>query len=77
MRMMGRPIQHGAGDAEIIVLPRQTFVDNPALARFRLEGFQLGISAPRLRSIRKAKSARLQSAVQGFQQMRPANVVNG
>ena len=31
MRMTGRPIQHGAGDAEIVMLPRQTFIDDPAL----------------------------------------------
>ena len=31
-RMMGRPVQHGAGNAEIIVLPGQTFIDHPALA---------------------------------------------
>ena len=77
MGVTGRPIEHGAGDAEIIVLSRQTFIHDPALPHFRLEGFQLGISAPRLRAIRKANSARLQIAVQGFQQMGPANVVNG
>jgi hypothetical protein len=68
MRMTSRPIQHRAGNAEIIVLPRQAFIHDPALPHFRLERFQLGISAPRLRAIRKADSARLQIAVQGFQQ---------
>ena len=36
----------------------------------------MGISAARVRAIRQADSARLQIAVQGFQQVRPANVVN-
>jgi transposase len=34
------------------------------------------ISAPRLRSIGKADSARLQITVEGFQQMTPANAAN-
>jgi hypothetical protein len=72
---MGRPIQHGAGHAEIVVLSRQAFIDDAALAHFRLKRFQLRPSAPRLRSIRKVDSARLQSAVEGFQQMGPANVI--
>jgi hypothetical protein len=41
-----------------------------------LEGFQLRISALRLRAIGKADSAHLQIAVQSFQQMRAANMVN-
>jgi hypothetical protein len=77
MRMMGRPIEHGAGDAEIVMLPRQTLIDGPALAHLRLKRLQLRPSAPRLRSIRKADSARLQTAVQSLQQVRPANGVNG
>ena len=58
------------------MLPRQTFVHNSALAHSRLEGFQLRISAPRLRAIGKANSARLQIVVQSFQQMRAADMVN-
>ena len=58
------------------MLPWQTFIDDSGLAHFRLQRFQLGISAPRLRSIGKADSARLQITVQSLQQMGPANVVN-
>jgi hypothetical protein len=37
MRMPGRPRQHGAGDAEVIVLSRRADIDPAALAHFGLE----------------------------------------
>jgi hypothetical protein len=48
---MGPPVHHGAGDAEIIVMPWETLVDNPARPHFGLKGFQLFISASRRRPI--------------------------
>jgi hypothetical protein len=43
----GPPIQHGAGNVEIIMLPWHTFAYDFALAHFRLQRFQVGVSAPR------------------------------
>jgi hypothetical protein len=44
MRMTGRPRQHGAGDAEVIVLPRRTGIDHPALTHLGLKSHELFVS---------------------------------
>ena len=45
MRMPGRPRQHRAGDAEIIVLPRRAGVDRSALTKLDLQIGELLIGA--------------------------------
>jgi hypothetical protein len=46
MRMACGKRQHGARDAEIIVLPWKTFIDPSALTQFDLKFGQLLISEP-------------------------------
>jgi hypothetical protein len=54
MRMPRRPRQHGAGDAEIVMLARRAFVDGAALAQLGLKRYQLLMGAPGHRSVDNA-----------------------
>ena len=45
MRELRRPGQHGAGDAEIVVLSGKAFIDGAALAQLGLKRYQLLMSA--------------------------------
>ena len=51
--MSRRPDQHGAGDAEVIVVPRRTDIDHSALTILRLQIGQLFIGPAHQRSVGK------------------------
>ena len=58
------------------MLPWQTFIDHPALPHLRLKQLPVAPKRVALPAHPPANSAGLQIAVEGFQQMGPANVVN-
>ena len=76
MRMPRRPRQHRPGDAEIVVLPRRTFINNAALPHFDLKTDELFISALVRLCLGNSHYIGLQFGVQQFEQVAAANGVD-
>src|ERR1700688_938508 len=64
-----RPSQHGAGNAEIVMLPEKAFVDVAALAQLGLKRHELLMSAPRHQPVNNADLIGLQFALIEFEQI--------
>src|SRR5215831_21276093 len=75
MRMTRRPRQHGARNAEIIVMPWRASIDDPALTDFGLKRHKLLIRASGRWPIDNSDLTRLQLGMIKFEQIGPANSV--
>src|SRR5579872_1434575 len=76
MRMSCRPRQHGAGYAEIVVLPGQAFINNVMLACLGLESHELLISLSTHRPVHYAHLIGLQFPKQEVEEMGSADGVD-
>src|SRR5215831_1829062 len=75
MRMTRRPRQHGARNAEIIVMPWRASIDDPALTDFGLKRHKLLIRPSGRWPIDNSDLTRLQLGMIKFEQIRAANSV--
>jgi hypothetical protein len=69
MWMLRRPRQHAAGDAEIVVLAGQAFVDNAGLANLCLKICKLLKGLPAHGIIDKANQIGLQPGLKKFEEI--------
>src|SRR5215469_7217209 len=76
MRVIRRPSDHGTGYAKIIMPSCGAFIDSAGLSQFGLKRLELSKRATRPRPIGKEDFPSLQFAVEAFQQMRAADMVN-
>jgi hypothetical protein len=74
--MPRRPGEHSAGDAEIVVLPGQAFVDDAGVAKLGLEVHKLLVGFLAHRTIDEANDVRLQLGMEVLEQLAAADGID-